>query len=116
MAVVDGVILGFGCAGCGGGEVDVFEERAGGRSGGGVGKFGGANGGDDGTDRLWGEVGEAVGLDIVFDGIVEGARYLASVESKGNRDDEIAALMSGIKGGTTVGEAKVGTSESLELV
>lgn len=59
VAVVNRVAFGFGGSGFGLGEVNILEERAGGRGGGWVGELVCADGRDDGTDgggRIVGDV------------------------------------------------------------
>ncbi len=75
VAAMDRVMLFGGELGLGFGEVDVFEEGAGASFFGGVWEFVGADGGDDGADATRREIGETVDVDVVFDGIIKGARH-----------------------------------------
>ena len=116
FAFVDWVIFVSGDFGFRFGEVDVLEEGTGARCGEGVGEFVGANGADDITNAFGTKVGDVVGLDVTFDGIVEWAGHLTGFEIERDGNNEVTVLGGGVENAFAIGKVEVGFGYGEEFI
>ena len=77
FAAINWVAFGFGGFGGGFVQVDVFKERAGASLIERIGKLVGADGANYVTDALRAKIGDVIGGDVLFDGIIKWTRHLA---------------------------------------
>ncbi len=62
------------------------------------------------------KIGDAVGIDVAFDGIIKGAGHLAGFELESDGDDKITVFGGGIEDALAVGELEVGFGEGSERI